>query len=111
MDFAPVVWMDIYNAWLALFEIFYLQWGLAFALGKPSRRRNNEFLNIRLVRMYKAPAAGVQSTAKITFLPRDTTVVPTVVVLTTIMCVLRAQRRTVISTSSYSDFIVKRSEF
>jgi len=53
MDFAPVVWMDIYNAWLALFEIFDLQWGLAFALGKSSRRRNNEFLNIRLVRTYK----------------------------------------------------------
>jgi len=45
--------LDIYNAWLALFEIFDLQRGLALTLDKPGRRRNNEFLNIRLVRTYK----------------------------------------------------------
>lgn len=78
--------MDIYNAWIALFEIFYLKRGLAFVRGKSiaDGRRNNEFLNIRLVR---ARLLAYRFTAKITFLLsfllRDT--MPTVAILTIVV--------------------------
>lgn len=81
--------MDIYNAWFVLFEIFDLQ--RAFALGKPGRRRNNEFLNIRLVRMYKRTGCWRSIYCEncvsifVSIIPHDTMVVSSEAVLNTIV--------------------------